>query len=92
MVSGIDKQEHNIKLDSRKHMDICGVVDVESFDEEGASLVTVCGALTVEGRGIKISSLDLECGVVRIDGNIDALFYKTESDTQKRSFIGKLLK
>ena len=92
MISGVDKQEHTVKLDSRKHMDICGVKDVENFDDEGATLITVCGKLSVEGKNIKISILDVERGVVTIEGNIDALFYSTSSDTQKKSFMGKLLK
>ena len=91
METGVSKQEHSINLISRRHMDICGVKDVESFDEEGASLLTACGRLTIEGKGVKVSALDVERGVVRIEGQIDALFYSDVSESGKRRLFGRML-
>ena len=84
-------QEHSVKLISRRHMDISGVREVESFDEEGASLITNCGRMTLEGRGIKVSALDVERGVVTIEGQIDALFYSDIKDDGKRRLFSRML-
>jgi len=84
------KPEHIINIISRRHMDISGVKDVESFDEEGASLVTASGRLTVEGKNIKVSALDVERGVVKIEGQIDALFYSDVKEEEKRGLFGRM--
>ena len=83
--------EHGVNIISRRHMDISGVRDVESFDEEGASLLTTCGRLTLEGRGIKVSALDVERGIVKIEGQIDALFYSDVKEDSKRGLFGRML-
>lgn len=92
MNSVSDKQVHGINISMRKHMDISGVREVDSFDELGVVLKTVCGELTVEGKDIKVSVLDTERGVVSLDGKIDALFYSEGEDGKKRGFFGKLAK
>ncbi len=85
------KPEHAINLISRQHIDISGVRDVLSFDEDGASLVTECGRLTLEGKNIKVSALDVERGVVKIEGQIDALFYSDIKEETKRGLFGRKL-
>ena len=91
METNMGNQEHSVKLISRRHMDISGVREVESFDEEGASLITNCGRMTLEGRGIKVSALDVERGVVTIEGQIDALFYSDIKDDGKRRLFSRML-
>ncbi len=87
-----DKQVHAVNINMRKHMDINGVCEVDSFDELGVILKTVCGELTVEGKDIRVSVLDTERGIVSLDGKIDALFYSESEDGKKRGFFGKLTK
>lgn len=91
METNAAKPEHAINIISRKHMDISGVRDVESFDEEGATLITACGRLTLEGKNIKVSSLDVERGVVKIEGQIDALFYSDIREDSRRGIFGRKL-
>ena len=91
METNLGKPEHSINIISRRHMDISGVRDVESFDDEGATLITNCGRLTLEGRGIKVSALDVERGVVKIEGQIDALFYSDVKEDSKRGLFGRML-
>ena len=87
-----DKQMHEININMRKHMDIKGVVEVDSFDELGVIVKTSCGEMTVEGKDIKVSVLDTERGVISLDGKIDAVFYSDNDDGKKRGFFGKLTK
>ena len=81
---------HGLILQDRRRLTVSGVEDVESFDEEGASLVTASGRLTVEGKNIKVSALDVERGVVKIEGQIDALFYSDVKEEEKRGLFGRM--
>ena len=81
-----------IVLRSRREMSICGVEEVLSFDEEGARLRTVDGELFVDGSEIKIDTLDTDRGIVLLTGKINSIAYASESDKQRRSFFGRLVR
>lgn len=85
-------QIHDVSLNMRKHMNITGVKDVVSFDEQSVILVTVCGELTVEGKDIKIGVLDTDRGIVSLDGKVDAIFYSNNDENKRQGLFGKLLK
>lgn len=59
----------------RKSMELTGVEDVISFDENGAVLKTCAGTLAVDGEGLHVTRLDLDGGVILFDGKINGLFY-----------------
>jgi len=86
------KITQEIKLLSRKHFEVNGVKEVESFDEENVTLRTVCGMLNVDGRELKISVLDIERGIVSLDGRVDAVYFSDEKEEVKRGFFGRLLR
>ena len=79
------KISQEIKIISRKHFEINGVKDVESFNEDNVTLQTVCGLLSVDGRELKISVLDIERGVVILDGKIDKITVNKKDETEKES-------
>lgn len=85
-------QIHDISLNMRKHMDITGVKDVVSFDEQSVILTTVCGEMTVEGKDIRIGVLDTDRGIVSLDGKVDAIFYSNSDENKRQGLFGKLLK
>lgn len=82
------KREHTLTLKDRARMEIGGVVEVSSFDEEAVVLVTVCGALTVEGTELRVGTLDLTRGVVSVDGSITAFYYEEEARSHRKGFFG----
>ncbi|MBR3894758.1 MAG: sporulation protein YabP [Clostridia bacterium] len=76
-------------------MEIKGVTEVVSFDEQTVILNTVCGGLAVDGMSLHIQVLNLEQGIVTVDGRIDNLsYYETEHNekTSKGGFFGKLFR
>ena len=86
---------HRVTVQSRNAMEVYGVTDVTSFDEQSVMLETVCGALTVEGDGLHIQVLDLEQGVVTLNGRVDTLLYETAEQNGKHAsggFFGKLFR
>lgn len=84
-------RQHDIVIRSRASMEICGVKNVISFDEENVCLDTVMGEMTIEGEELNVSSLDTDRGTVHLSGKINGLYYNTESSEPKKGFFGRLL-
>ncbi len=85
---------HRIILLAREQLEVRGVSDVISFDEQTAQLMTVCGRLDVEGDALHVRVLNTEDGTVAIEGRVDSLhYYETEPHDKKAGgFFGRLLR
>ena len=86
-----DRALHRVDLRSRESMEVRGVLDVNSFDEESVVLSTVCGTMEIEGNSLHIHVLSMEEGVITLDGKIDSIAYYEEQEsekTQKHGFFG----
>lgn len=79
-----------VTLTDRKRLEMCGVKEVISFYEGGASLITENGELSVEGESIRIENLDVEKGEIEITGKIDAIIYSDESVGKKKGLRSRL--
>ncbi len=66
---------HKLLLMNREAMELTGVEDVVSFDENGAVLRTVLGMLAVDGEDLHVVKLDLAGGNVQIEGKVNGLIY-----------------
>mgnify|MGYP000566493996 CR=1 FL=1 len=60
----------NIVLENREKLNITGVLDVLSFDDQIVILETELGLLTVKGENLRINKLCLDTSEVTIDGAI----------------------
>ena len=77
----------------RRLLDISGVKQVESFDNEEFLLETVMGMLAVRGENLQMKNLDVEKGVVSIKGRVLDLVYLDEQQGEKaKGFFSKLFK
>lgn len=81
---------HKLTLDGRGRLDVTGVQDVESFDEETVVLCTAQGTLVVRGSGLHLRMLSLEGGQVAVDGRVDSLAY--EDDAPGGGFFSRLFR
>lgn len=81
---------HKITLENREKMFICGVEDVESFDENEIVVLTSEGTLFIKGSSLHICSLNTDNGELKIEGIIDSAVYGTE--TGKSGFFGRLIR
>ena len=84
---GITQKELGEKLN------ITGVLDVLSFDDQIVILETELGLLTVKGENLRINKLCLDTSEVTIDGAIYQLAY-SEKDSMEKSggILGKIFK
>ncbi|MDT8862654.1 sporulation protein YabP [Alkalihalobacillus sp. MEB130] len=85
--------DHDVILKARRQLDITGVKQVESFDNEEFLLETVMGFLSVRGQNLHMKNLNVEQGIVSIEGKVYDLVYLDQSQEDKsKGFFGKLFK
>lgn len=84
--------DHSLNLNARKLLNINGVEDVISFDENGIILKTSSGILSIDGGALHIVKMSVETGDIIVEGQIDGLFYQQSSDNEKRSFMSRIFK
>jgi sporulation protein YabP len=93
MVDMNKQKRQEVKMLNRKLLEISGVLNVESFDNEEFLLETECGFLAIKGQNLHIKNLNLEQGLVAIEGTVHGLTYLDGNAAEKsKSFLGKLFK
>lgn len=80
---------HQVILQDRAQVEITGVTDVDSFDENVIKAYTGMGALHICGSGLHIRHLDLENGLLALEGQVDSLAYSEDS---RSGFFRKLFR
>ena len=79
-------QTHSVVLESKRHLRITGVLEVASFHEDEACVLTQAGALYIFGSELHLSRLSPDDGQVLIDGDILSLEYEPP-EKEKKSFF-----
>ncbi len=87
----MQKFPQNVVLEDRKKLSVTGVSDVDSFDESTVSVYTELGELTVRGTGLHINKLNTDTGELTLEGQIDALIYAQEQQSN-RGFFGRVFR
>lgn len=86
-------QEHNVQINNRKEMEITGVKEVDSFDNEEFLLETVMGFMIIRGQNLQLKNLDVGSGAVSIKGKIYEFSYVDgDSGEKTKGFFSKLFK
>ena len=77
---------HNAILENRQRLQLSGVTDVDSFDEDEIRLFTQLGELTIKGKDLHINEISVESGDVSVEGDIWSLVYG-EKDRKKKQEV-----
>lgn len=89
----MEEKKSIMNLDSRKVLEINGVIEVLSFTDNIIVLSTILGLLTVKGENLKMSKLDVENSEVVVNGFVTSLVYTgKEQKKQNESLLSKLFK
>ena len=92
-ISGMANVIQNIVLENREKLNITGVLDVLSFDDQIVILETELGLLTVKGENLRINKLSLDTLDVTINGTIYQLAYSEKDSMEKgNGLLGKIFK
>ena len=85
--------EHDVIMRGRKLLDITGVKQVESFDNEEYILETVMGFLSIRGQNLQMKNLDVEKGIVSIKGKVfDLVYVDDQSGDKAKGFFSKIFR
>lgn len=84
----------NIILENREKLNVSGVLDVLSFDDQIVIVETELGLLTIKGENLKINKLNIDTSEVTLDGYVSSLAYSEAESFKKNAsgLIGKIFK
>jgi len=82
----------NLILENREKLNVSGVNDVLSFDDQVVIIETELGLLTVKGENLKINKLNIDTSEVIVEGKIDNLGYSQNQSKNEGGILGKIFK
>ena len=83
----------NIVLENREKLNVSGVNDVLSFDDQVVMVETELGLLTVKGENLRINKLSIDTSEVIVEGEISYLAYSDKTnDVSKGNLLSKIFK
>lgn len=80
---------HQLILQDRSKLELSGITEVDSFDENSVQCYTSLGHLTVRGSNLRVSRLDIDGTSLSVEGHIESLTY---TDVRKGGLFGRLLR
>lgn len=87
------QMEHQVRIHNRRTIEISGVKEVDSFDNEEFLLETVLGYMMIRGENLQIKTLDVSQGNIAIKGKLVDFSYLDEHQGDKaKGFFSKLFK
>jgi len=94
MDNNLNNTFQNLILENREKLNITGILDVLSFDDQIIIVETTLGLLTIKGEDLKINKLNIETSDLIIEGLINNLAYSGNSDSPKKggNLLGKIFK
>ncbi|MGI6413350.1 MAG: sporulation protein YabP [Syntrophomonadaceae bacterium] len=87
--------DHTIRLVNRKNMELTGINNVNTFDEQLILLETGMGLISISGQDLHITKLNLDEGKVDLEGSINSVEYKAQGadvKTKGKNILNRLLK
>lgn len=86
----------NLFLENREKLNVTGILDVLSFDDQIIIAETDLGLLTIKGENLKINKLSLDTSDFIVEGYISSLSYSNSTATSAgkkgQSILGKIFK
>lgn len=84
----------NLILENREKLNISGVLDVLSFDDQIVVVETELGLLTIKGENLRINKLSIDTSEVIVEGEIFNMSYSEKGFEKKSnsSLLGKIFK
>ena len=82
----------NLILENREKLNVSGVNDVLSFDDQVVIMETELGMLTIKGENLKINKLSLDTSEVIVEGKINNLSYSEHQIKNEGGLFGKIFK
>lgn len=84
----------NIILENREKLNISGVIDVESFNDESVIVDTELGMLIIRGYDLHINKLNIDNSELGIEGEIVSCEYSDKEGSRGKGggFFARMFK
>ncbi len=84
----------NLILENREKLNISGVIDVESFNDECVIVDTELGVLVIKGIDLHINKLNIDNSELGIEGEIISCEYSDRDSSRNRGggFFARMFK
>lgn len=82
----------NLVLENREKLNVSGVNDVLSFDDQVVIIETELGLLTIKGDNLKINKLSIDTSEVSVEGTINNLAYSDHQVKSEGGILGRIFK
>lgn len=97
MKNDINKEirEHKLTLTDQKKLEITGIEEVDSFNQEEIILVTFDNNLiAIKGEDLNVKNLNTDVGKVSIEGIVYEILYAAQKDGGKKGkgLMGRLFR
>lgn len=89
MDNTFDKANHALTLTNRESLEMGGIKDVTSFNEEEITAQSDYGNIIIKGSALHIDTLDLDSGALTVHGKITAIIYNDA--VQVKGFFRRLM-
>ena len=86
----MENKKEKVCINDRAGFNMCGVINIEAFDEEYVLLAVERGGVGIEGDSLKITSLVKESGEITVIGNIRSVLFFGENEGKKKRGKGFL--
>ena len=88
MQDNFENKSHSVSIQNRESIELTGIRDVSSFNEEEVNASCESGSVLIKGSHLLVETLDLENGILRVNGRITALVYSEK--VNKTKIFGKI--
>lgn len=94
MDNNLNNTFQNLVLENREKLNVTGILDILSFDDQIIIVETELGLLTIKGEDLKINKLNIETSDLIVEGIINSLVYSGNSESPKKggSILNKIFK
>ena len=77
----------NIILENREKLNVTGINDILSFDDQIIILSTELGMLTIKGENLKINKLNIDESEIKEEGNINNISSSQSAEDKKNDSL-----
>ena len=84
--------KHDVSIKGRKRTEMTGISDVTSFDDGTIMAQSEDFGVSIEGENLKIEKFNAESGEFVLNGQINGIFYFTNTSQKKKKSIMDIFK
>lgn len=87
-----DKSLQSLSLTDRRKLEVSGVLEIVSYNDESITLYTSLGNLHIRGEGLEVGTAFSESGTIEISGYIRSMNFFDNKSRYADNIISRLFR